>query len=80
MQLERELLEVRPAVRNMRPSGYHIQTDGSATRKVVENTGTAERPYFQCTGVPRHTHNSSAIMQITVKYSSTRSSTCSSNF
>ena len=61
-----ELIDVRPIVRNMRPQGYMMQTGGSATRKVVLAEGTKLNPMFRITGVPRHTHNASALLVIDV--------------
>ncbi len=61
-----ELIDVRPIVRNMRPQGYMMQTGGSATRKVVFAEGTKINPLFRITGVPRHTHNASALLVIDV--------------
>mgnify|MGYP003329919273 CR=1 FL=1 len=58
------LIDVRPVVRNMRPDGYVLQTGGSATRKVIEMEGSQTRPLFRVTGVPRHTHNASALLQV----------------
>ena len=61
------LIDVRPVVRNMRPDGYVLQTGGSATRKVIEMEGDQTRPLFRVTGVPLHTHNASALLQIEAK-------------
>ena len=62
------LIDVRPVVRNMRPDGYVLQTGGSATRKVIEMEGNQARPLFRVTGVPRHTHNASALLQVEAKH------------
>ena len=61
------LIDVRPVVRNMRPDGYVLQTGGSATRKVIEMEGNQARPLFRVTGVPLHTHNTSALLQVEAK-------------
>ena len=62
--IPQNLIDVRPVVRNMRPDGYVLQTGGSATRKVIDMEGTQTRPMFRVSGVPRHTHNASALIQV----------------
>ena len=60
------LTNVRPQVTNMRPSGYFLQTDGSATKQVVEPEGDAKRTIFRVTGIPGHTHTASALLDVEV--------------
>ena len=57
---------MRPIVRNMRGQGYIMQTGGSATRRKVQAEGTEINPVFRITGVPRHTHNASALLVVEV--------------
>ena len=60
------LTDVRPQVTSMRPAGYFLQTDGSATKQVVTPEGDAVRQIFRVTGIPGHTHTSSALLEIEV--------------
>ena len=59
-------IDVRPVVRNMRPDGYVLQTAGPRPA-VLEMEGDQTRPLFRVTGVPLHTHNASALLQIEAK-------------
>ena len=68
-----ELLEnVRPMVRNMRMSGYNLQTNGGATRKVIENLGSETKPYYRVEGVPLHAASTNLKMDIEVEFSKQR--------
>ena len=58
------LLDVRPVVRNMRPEGYILQTGGSATRQEIKMEGSQTDPLFRVTGVPLHTHNATALLEV----------------
>ena len=62
--IPKTLQDVRPLVRNMRPDGYILQTGGSATRQEIQVEGDQVNPLFRVTGVPLHTHNASALLQI----------------
>ena len=63
--IPKTLQDVRPVVRNMRPDGYILQTGGSATRQIIKAEGDQVAPLFRVTGVPLHTHNASALLEIT---------------
>ena len=56
--------EVRPVVFNMPVEGFGMQTGGSARRRVVP-FDTALSSY-KVTGIPGHTHNSSAVCSVLV--------------
>ena len=58
------LQDVRPVVRNMRPEGYVLQTGGSATRQEILMEGSQQDPLFRVTGVPLHTHNATALLEV----------------
>ena len=58
------LQDVRPVVRNMRPEGYVLQTGGSATRKEIRMEGSQKNPLFRVTGIPLHTHNATALLEV----------------
>ena len=58
------LQDVRPVVRNMRPEGYVLQTGGSATRKEILMEGSQKNPLFRVTGIPLHTHNATALLEV----------------
>ena len=51
-------------VRNMRPEGYVLQTGGSATRQEILMEGSQQDPLFRVTGVPLHTHNATALLEV----------------
>ena len=51
-------------VRNMRPEGYVLQTGGSATRKEILMEGSQTNPLFRVTGIPLHTHNATALLEV----------------
>ena len=65
--IPKTLQDVRPVVRNMRPDGYILQTGGSATRQIIKAEGDQVNPLFRVTGVPLHTHNASALLEITAE-------------
>ena len=65
--IPKTLQDVRPVVRNMRPDGYILQTGGSATRQIIKAEGDQVAPLFRVTGVPLHTHNASALLEITAE-------------
>ena len=56
--------EVRPLVTNMPVDGFGLQTGGSARRRVVPFDETMSS--YKVTGVPGHTHNSSAVCSVLV--------------
>ena len=62
------LPEVTPVVTSMPTSGWHIQTGGSARRRVAYNKGTSINAIYDVVGVPGHTHNSSAIVSVNADY------------
>ena len=69
--MEHVLPEVRPYVRNMPETAYEIQTGGSARSREIPT----ESNQVHVTGVPGHTHNSSAVVSIEADYTVTRSTT-----
>jgi hypothetical protein len=80
--------EVRPAVTGMPMDGYVLQTGGSARRRVIkplnkqEKNGTNVYPIqneYRVSGVPGHTHNSSAVASVLVDLTQTRGFTKSFN-
>ena len=64
--------EVRPLVRAMPRHGFNLQTGGSARRRVIkpfhqqypESQTYPTQNEFRVSGVPGHTHNSSAIASV----------------
>ena len=56
--------EVRPIVSSMPVEGFALQTGGSARRRVVP-FDTSSNSYY-VTGVPGHTHNTSAVCSVLV--------------
>ena len=56
--------EVRPDVTNMPVDGFLMQTGGSAKRRVVPFDLAMSS--YKVTGVPGHTHNSSAVCSVLV--------------
>ena len=62
------LPEVRPLVTSMPTEGFVMQTGGSARRSVVKNTNNL----YSVTGVPGHTHNSSAVLSLSADYTRKR--------
>ena len=59
------LPEVRPEVLSMPHKGFVMQTGGSARRSIIKNNGFDD---YRITGVPGHTHNSSAMISVTADY------------
>ena len=71
--------EVRPSVMKMPMSGFQLQTGGSARRRVIKplskQTSTDQFPIqneYRVSGVPGHTHNSSAVASVLVDLVKTR--------
>jgi hypothetical protein len=71
--------EVRPTVVRMPMSGFLLQTGGSARRRVIKplkkQAGTDVFPIqneYRVSGVPGHTHNSSAVASVIVDMFRTR--------
>ena len=71
--------EVRPSVMKMPMSGFHLQTGGSARRRVIKplnkQAATDQFPIqneYRVSGVPGHTHNSSAVASVLVDLEKTR--------
>ena len=58
------LPEVRPVVTSMPTTGWFMQTSGSARKRVSANKGTSTQGLFDVSGVPGHTHNSSAVLSV----------------
>ena len=63
--------EVRPLVKPMPMSGFRLQTGGSARRRIIKPThklaSTDQFPIqneYRVSGVPGHTHNSSAVASV----------------
>ena len=63
--------EVRPHVKGMPMSGFLLQTGGSARRRVIKPLKNQEpttsfpiQNEYRVTGVPGHTHNSSAVVSV----------------
>jgi hypothetical protein len=67
-----ELPEVMPEVRNMPTEGWFMQTSGSARKKVIDNSGSNNRPVYAVSGVPRHTHNASVLISVDADYTQVR--------
>ena len=71
--------EVRPSVMKMPMQGYFLQTGGSARRRVIKplnkQAATDQFPIqneYRVSGVPGHTHNSSAVASVLVDMVKTR--------
>lgn len=71
--------EVRPNVARMPISGFALQTGGSARRRIIKplnkQAPTDSFPIqneYRVSGVPGHTHNSSAVASVMVDLSRTR--------
>ena len=69
--MSQPLSEVRPTVLQMPQHGFHLQTGGSARRRVIKpfHQQHATQTYpaqneFRVSGVPGHSHNSSAIASV----------------
>ena len=65
--------EVRPQVLRMPKTGFSLQTGGSARRRIIKpqykQTATDQFPIenrYRVSGVPGHTHNSSAVLSVLV--------------
>ena len=56
--------EVRPIVSSMPVEGFALQTGGSARRRVVPFDTSSSS--YHVTGVPGHTHNTSAVCSVLV--------------
>ena len=63
-----ELPEVVPITNSMPTEGWFCQTRGSARRRVTANDGTSPQPVFRVTGVPGHSHNASAVIEVDADY------------
>jgi hypothetical protein len=71
--------EVRPQVKRMPMGGFVLQTGGSARRRIIKplnaQAATDQFPIrneYRITGVPGHTHNSSAVVSVLVDLSKER--------
>ena len=71
MQAGAEQYEVRPVVSQMPRFGFKLQTGGSARKRVVKPSHTQElsdqypkNAFYNVTGVPGHTHNSSSVLSV----------------
>ena len=71
--------EVRPNVQQMPMSGFHLQTGGSARKRAIKplftQAATDQFPIqneYRVSGVPGHTHNSSAVVSVLVDMVQTR--------
>jgi len=65
--------EVRPQVKRMPMSGFVLQTGGSARLRSIKPLNPQEatdhfpiQNEYRVTGVPGHTHNSSAVVSVLV--------------
>ena len=73
-----ELPEVIPSVQSMPTTGWFCQTSGNARKRVAKNIAGATqdnidtRGTFAVTGVPGHTHNTSAVVSVDANYSAYR--------
>ena len=56
----------------MPTEGWFMQTSGSARKKVISNQGSNTRPNYIVSGVPRHTHNTSALISVDADYTQVR--------
>ena len=63
--------EVRPTVLQMPHQGFLLQTGGSARRRAIKPTQKQEttttfpiQAHYNVSGVPGHTHNSSAVLSV----------------
>ena len=66
------LPEVQPVVSSMPTIGWFLQTSGSARRKIIKNKGSATAPVYEVSGIPRHTHNASALISVDADYKHVR--------
>ena len=64
-------MDVRPTVQTMPLQGFHIQTGGSARRRIirptVKQTSTTQFPiqtHYKVSGIPGHTHNASVVCSV----------------
>ena len=74
--------EVRPEVLRMPKTGFRLQTGGSARRRTIKPfrdiAATDKFPIeaqYRVSGIPGHTHNSSAVMSVLVDLKQTRNVT-----
>ena len=65
------LPEVRPEVISMPAHGFMMQTGGSARKRTIQFQSSDSS--FPISGVPGHTHNSSAVVAIEADYTERRS-------
>ena len=65
------LPEVRPEVISMSAHGFMMQTGGSARKRTIKFQSSDSS--FPISGVPGHTHNSSAVVAIEADYTERRS-------
>ena len=57
--------EVKPRVRTMPGAeAFHLQTGGSARQRQIKPQGQAPTVFYPVSGVPGHTHNSSAVASV----------------
>ena len=63
-----ELPEVTPVITNMPTEGWFCKTSGSARRRITANQGSSAQPVFKVTGVPGHSHNASAVIEVDADY------------
>ena len=56
----------------MPTEGWFMQTSGSARKKVISNQGSNTSPNYIVSGVPRHTHNTSALISLDADYTQVR--------
>ena len=74
--------EVRPQVLRMPKTGFSLQTGGSARRRIIKpftkQASTNQFPIenkYRVSGVPGHTHNSSAVLSVLVDLKQSRNFT-----
>ena len=65
---QRVLPEVRPYVRNMPEDPYVMLTGGSARSREIESSDAGNFTFVSVTGVPKHTHNSTAIAHVSCDF------------
>ena len=67
-QQQRILPEVRPFVRNMPEDPYVMLTGGSARSREIESEVSGNFTIVNVTGVPKHTHNATAIAHVSCDF------------
>ena len=67
--------EVLPEVQSMPTTGWFCQTSGNARKRVTKNTSMSDsQGVYDVKGVPKHTHNASAVVSVDADYTRYRES------